>query len=358
MRAGAPAVTVEACRAAQRLFEVIARRPRVDVATHLLVPYAAALLALGFWARDAQGDRPRAAVAAVFGVAGAAPDADGLFDRLSNVADSLYWMQHRGVSHSLVGAPLFGLALMLLLVLAARWWPRRFGLFAWRRSLVPAAILGSWTHLLLDAVTYGGIPLWWPFAFGRVTTLSFHWLVFWMLPLSGGVLLLHAWGRLDRRAVIVGGAVAVAVLLVLAGFRAATRPDAPEGGFVFPRSSEREWVVLTPLPNGSWRGVLVTPEGERAPHVFHADVPAEAEAAVARARDTDAYRGFLMGAFGPEVVTARLEGGAWNVTFVDVAQRMEALHEPRWTPAQPFDAWGYVSFLVDGDDARATHRGW
>ena len=333
--------------------------PAVDVATHLLVPYAAALAAFGFWRRDHPGDRPKAAVAAVFGIAGFAPDLDGLVDVLSQV-DALYFLQHRGLSHTLVGAPLFALAALGLLLLGARFWPRRMSLFAWRPALVPAAVLGSFTHLLLDMVTYAGVPLWWPFAFGRVSFPVYHWLVFWMLPVAGAPLVFHAFGKLSRREVVAAGAFVVVLLLLIGGYRLSQRPwDEPEGARVYSTNHADQWVVARPHANGSWEVELVH-HGERSqPAWFSSNVPDEARDAVGRARDHDAYRGFLMGSFGPVVTRAeRNPEGGWNVSFIDVAQRYEALHGPRWTPYEPFEEWGYVKFQVDGDRIRVLHRGW
>ena len=332
----------------------------MDVATHALVPLAGALAAFGFLRRDAPQDRRKAAIAGVFGVAGFAPDLDGIIDPLSARFDALYWLQHRGVSHTLVGAPLFALVALAALVLLARAWPRGASLYVWRPALVPAAVLGSWTHLVLDGITYSGVPLLWPFAFGRVGFPLFHWLVWWLFPVGVLVLALHAARRLSRRRVVQAGALVVVALVLVAGVRAATRPwDAGEDERVFPRNSMLEWTVAQPHENGSW---LVQTEraGARSdPQWFEAREPAEADGAVDRARSTDAYRGFRMGSFGPVVVTALREGDVWNVTFTDVAQRYEALRGPRWSPTEPFEAWGYVAFRVH-DDGRidVTHRGW
>lgn len=330
------------------------------MATHLLVPYAAALAAFGFWRRGEAGDRRKAAVAAVFGIAGFAPDLDGLVDGLSAWHDSLYWLQHRGVSHTLVGAPVFALAALGLLVLGARVWPRRMSLFAWRPVLLPAAVLGSYTHLLLDSVTYGGIPLWWPFAYGRVSFPIYHWLVFWMFPLSLAPLVLHAVGRLPRRGVVMAGALVVVLLLIVGGARLAARPWDEEGALIYSMRSHDAWVVARELPNGTW--ILVTARGadREDPAWFEPREPPEAADAIARARDTDAYRGFLMGSFGPRVTRAApLEGGGWNVTILDAVQRYEALRDPEWAPHEPFHEWGYVAFRVHPDGrAEATHRGW
>lgn len=329
----------------------------MDVATHLLVPYAGALAAFGFWRRGATDDRGRAAVALVFGVAGFSPDLDGFLKWVAELDERLYFMQHRGLSHSLVGAPLFALAFVGVLALFARrvGWLRNF---AWRRAFLPAIVLGSWTHLVLDGVTLAGVPLLWPFASGRWTLGIFSWLVIWLLPVCAAVLGLHTWGRLDRRGVVVSGAVVVAILVVVGGFRVATRPDVAPGELVFPRESASEWLVATPAPSG-W--TLATESGgiRRDMQDFEDVEPPEAAEAVARARDTGNYRGFLMGRYGPEVVVAVAASDGWDVTFTDAAQRYEALRDPRWTPTEPdLDAWGYVRFTVTSDAVAVVHRGW
>lgn len=331
----------------------------LDIATHALLPMAGALAALGFLRRDQPAARPNAAVAAVFGIAGFAPDLDGLIDGWSARYDALYWLQHRGVSHTLVGAPIFALVVLAALVALARLWPRRFSLFAWRRALVPAAVLGSWTHLVLDGITYSGVPLLWPFAFGRVGFPLFHWLVFWLLPIGGLALLLHAFGRLSRRGVIATGAVVAVILIVIAGARATLRPADVEGdALVFSRNQMNEWTILDPSPNGTWRATLLRDGVAADVGWFEPDEPPAAADAIARARDTGAYKGFLMGSFGPTVIVAEPSDDGWRVTFTDVAQRWEALHDPRWTPTMPHDEWGYVQFLVDGTDVTVLHRGW
>lgn len=328
----------------------------MDIATHFFVPYAAALLALGFWRRDAPGDDARAAWALAFGLGGFAPDLDGGLRWLVERVDALWWMQHRGVSHTLVGAPVFALFFAGVLALLARRFPRRLALVAWRPGLALAAVLGSMTHLLLDILTYAGVPLLWPFAEGRVSLRVYGWLLFEMLLPLTVVSALHLWGKATRRHVIVVGALAVAYLLVVGGMRLAERPAEPEGGHVFPRTKGEGWLVLTPHANGSWEARA---DGHEA-QWYADDAPPEAAEAIARAEDTHTFRGFRMGLFGPLVTTARPlpDASGWNVTFVAVAQRYEALHDPSWTPTRPHDRWGMMGFEVRGDEVRETWRGW
>ncbi|HEX2065540.1 MAG TPA: metal-dependent hydrolase, partial [Candidatus Thermoplasmatota archaeon] len=254
----------------------------MDGATHFLVPYAAALLALGAWRSDAP--RHRVAWAASFGIGGWAPDADVAVDWMTRLWPSLYLLQHRGFSHSLLGAPVFALAVAAALAALAAGWPRVQHL-RWARGTVLAALLGSLTHLALDSVTYGGVPLLWPFASGRVMWPAFHWLVWWLFPIGLALIGLHLWGRLDRRAMVACGAAFVLVLAGVAAVRLAGRPEAPPGGHVYPRGDVGEWVVLWP-EEGGWRAELVRDGAVANSTRFLGSVPPGAEEAVARARAT------------------------------------------------------------------------
>lgn len=332
----------------------------MDFFTHLLLPYAAALVALGLHKRAVQEDRSRLASAAVFGIAAASPDTDGLLSWLADWNDSFYFLQHRGVSHTLVGAPLYALAVVLFLAWLARVKPRTFGLFRWRPVFVPLLVAGSWMHLILDYVTLSGVPLLWPFAWGRATLNLFHWVVWWLFPVCGAILALHAWGRLSPRGVVRAAAVVTVVLVVLAGIRVGTRPALADDEQAFPRPSMFEWTVVRPVGGSAWEARLVRVGGvvEDA-MTFRTSVPDAARDAVERARAHPSYLGWRMETYGPLVVTASpLAGGGWNVSFVDVAARFEALHEPTWTPARPFHTWGIVSFDVRGNEVVPTLRGW
>lgn len=330
---------------------------RVDVLTHGLVPYAAALAAAGLWRKGVVPARHRVAWAAVFGIAGASPDLDGLLDMLSERSDALYFLQHRGVSHTAWGAPLFALATLGVLVGLARLFPRRFGLFAWRPALLAAAVLGSLTHLALDALTFTGVPLFWPFSWTRVSLQLYHWLVWWMFPIGALALALHLWGRFDARAMTRVGALLVAILVVIGGVRLATRPDV-DGALVFPRADERAWTVLVPVDGGweatTWRG------DERLDRMtFLGNIEPGGDEAVARALAHPAWLGLKMESFGPIVTTATRAGDAWNVTLVDVAARYEALTGAQWTPTTPdTTAWGEVQMLVRDDGITVVKRGW
>ncbi len=332
----------------------------VDVATHFLVPYAGALAALGLARRGVMADPGRLALAVAFGLGGAAPDLDGLLDPLSEWDSAWFALQHRGASHSLVGAPVLALVVVGALAVASRWWPSRLSAFAWRPAIGVAAALGSLSHLALDAVTFGGVPLAWPFVDGRVTLGIFGWLVWWLFPVGVVVIALHAWGRLGPRRVVVAGALVVAALVVVAGVRLAERPWPGDGALVFPTDRDLVWMVATPAANGSWL-VESSRLGARSdPAWFEPSTPPGAEGAFAIVRDSDAYRGFLLGAFGPVVERAeRRADGGWNVSFVDVAQRYYATHAPSWTTTDPHDAWGLLALVVREDRVTAvTHRGW
>lgn len=346
----------------------------MDVLTHLFLPYAAALFAFGVhktsppvesgsvparWPRLRVDPRPAAGVALVVGVAGMAPDIDGLYSAVKTLP-GMWWLQHRGFSHTLIGAPLHALLLVGLLHLLARKWPDRFGALRFRPAFVPLAIIGSWVHLVLDGITYAGTPAWFPFADGRVTYPLFHWLVIWLFPFWALFLIIKLLRNWGPQATVRAGAVALAVLVVLAGVRLVTMPEVAENEILLPRSSSFEWTVLRPHDNGTWEAFLVRGDTETGHRWYESTGPRDepALAAIAKARDTDAYRGYRMGLFGPEVVNVTRTGDATWVNFTSVAQRFEVESGLRWTPAEPMALWGIVSLRFHGDAVDVVQAGW
>jgi len=320
----------------------------VDVATHALIPYAAALVAL-----RRKGDA-RWAWAAVFGVAAAAPDLDGLLGGLARRVDALWFLQHRGLSHSLFGAPLFAFALVGALALAARAWPRRLGLFAWQPAFVPLLVLGSWTHLVLDGVTLSGVPLLFPFSSRRFGFEVFPWQVDLLFPIPAAILLLHALGRLPPRRVAQAGALVAILLLALGAGLLAERPA--DAAHAYPHGLFREWIVVDRAANGTLVAEVDRDGARVDPTWFPESIPPEAAPAINAAESTNAYRGFLLGSYGPMALDAEpAPGGGWIVSFTDAAQRYESLHEPWWVPAEDR---GLETFLVRDGVATETRQGW
>jgi inner membrane protein len=92
-------------------------------------------------------------------VAGAAPDLDVL---IRSVSDPLLSLQyHRHFSHALISAPVIGLCIagvFKLLFFRSKVSFRQFALYA---------VLGAFTHGLLDACTSYGTLLYWPFSYQR-----------------------------------------------------------------------------------------------------------------------------------------------------------------------------------------------
>lgn len=102
------------------------------------------------------------AAASFAGIGGAAsllPDLDSPHSKLGRAARPLsdilnFALGHRGFLHSLLG---MSLILILAALIALFWLPPSTALVL----LLPAA-LGYLSHLLLDALTPGGVPLLWP----------------------------------------------------------------------------------------------------------------------------------------------------------------------------------------------------
>lgn len=222
-------------------------------------------------------------------------------------------------------------------------------------------MIGSLTHLLLDAVTFAGIPLFWPFADGRVTLGLFHWLVIWLFPLIAIFFLVKWWRGWGHVATVRMSAAVLVILLVLAGVRVAYTPtEEGDGALVFSRSSPFEWTILRPLENGTWETYRLRGD-TRTDFAWYDDAgprDAEATAAIQQVRDTNDYRGFQMGAFGPEVVIVVPDGAAYNVTFMDVAQVTEVRLGHNWTPAEPKGMWGILKFRLTDHAIEVLDAGW
>lgn len=109
-------------------------------------------------------------LALIGGLAALLPDIDhprsGIRQKMGTAGHlSLFWLSHRGLTHT----ALFALGVSLLSLFLAP------PLIAW-------AICGGYaSHLLADAVTRRGIPLWWP-----LSKRSFHALPRWMRIATGG----------------------------------------------------------------------------------------------------------------------------------------------------------------------------
>lgn len=287
----------------------------MDVFTHFAVPY------LLLWALR-RPHRERLAA----GLGGYAPDLDVLTAPLAHVFPDLYFLGHRGVSHTLLGAPLH--ALVLVGVLALPWWSRRWPrmeAYRFGPRLVLLAMVASYTHLVLDVVTMWGVPLLWPWSFDRFTTSWFFYGVPWLLPLSAWL----AWRALRDRAddaFLRRVALALALVLVASGaLRAATHPGTPEGGLAQPLALEWRWATFRPVPGG-WEVTWWSAGAAEGTVTYPHDPPVSPEAveALRRAQEDDLYRRFRLYAGGPVATVAeRTPEGAYNLTFFDLMERAQ-----------------------------------
>ncbi len=340
----------------------------VDVFSHFLLPLAGALVVLRLGSRPHDDPermivwRQRLALALVFGFAGLMVDLDGIYGWLRH-QEGLYFLQHRGFSHSLLGAPLHGLVAAGLVALAARLFPKRLSWLHWRAAYIPTAVLGSFTHLGLDALTFGGVPLWWPITPERVSLDVYSWLIIWMVPPAGIISVLFLLGKLSTRRVIQFTTVLVVLMVINAGMRLQERPELTPGEKAYSRSSYQQWIVLTPDPDDeeAWWVQLHDGGQPHGPQWFNqTHIEPGSEAAVRHAEDTNTHRGFRMNTFGPIVTETRaLEDGDWAILFTAVVPRMDALNDPRWTPTQPETRdWGLQVLHVKEDRVETIQAGW
>lgn len=318
----------------------------MDLFTHFVIPFAL-LAALR---------RPMAERLAA-GIGGWAPDFDTVLAWTRYVDERLYFLGHRGVSHSAIGAPLFALVVLALVCLPVwrRKWPK---MAVWRFTLptVLIAMAASYTHLVLDYLTIWGIPLVYPWGLERYSVNWFFYSVSAALLVSGWIVV-KLWRGIwkdtwNDRTLWKGMAVLAAVFVVAGAVRYATHPDVPHGPFTQPGNWEWQWTTYSRNGTGWTIGWWSFGELQGTRH-YNESLPrtAEGEAAVARARETLAYTHFRLYGWGPFLVQTEERGnGSWNVTFVDLTRRAQVDQSGGWFPR--LADYGYLRFEVTPQSVR------
>jgi membrane-bound metal-dependent hydrolase YbcI (DUF457 family) len=252
-------------------------------------------------------------------VGGFAPDIDVTFAWMTLLGDSWYPMTHRGVSHTLIGAPLFALAIFYLISrapLKRRWdWPKEL---VFDRGTLIMLLLGAWSHLVLDGLTITGTPAFWPFSTVRVSV----WFYFWSVP-AMMIVSIVIWVKLIRRTASprarkIGLGLIVAAMALTGALRGITYPyDLPEGSHVTPTFADWAWIVS--VPNAT--GVTVYESGwgaDTAIHHFPEANRTQAADAIARCQSLDGYVKWRWNVLGLPVINAtREEPDAWVIRFED-----------------------------------------
>lgn len=281
----------------------------MDILTHGLLPYGA-MTALG------RSRRERAAAA----IGGLGPDLDTATAWVASPHPAWYPFVHRGVSHTLIGAPAYAVVLFLLVGLPPlrRRWPR-LGVFAPGRDVVVALLVGAMSHVALDMLTITGVAPFWPWSPARFTANLFFFSVSLAIPIAAVVWWPLLRGRATDRWVKRGSLALVLFLVLAGGLRVATEPRGlPVAAVLTPGLNEWTWTVS----ERNDTGVLV-----RTSNWGHLGAPrflpetnrsAPAVAACLRDRASTAWR---WDAWGLPVADARaLGGGAWRVDVRDSAR--------------------------------------
>lgn len=319
----------------------------MDAITHVLIAHAAALGVLLLWRK--QGAHPMAAAA---GAAALAPDLDVLLSPLT-LFEPLYFLGHRGATHSIVGAPLSALAFLGILHALSRRFDR-LRMFRWRRSFLWAALWGGWSHLVLDVVTRQGVVPLWPLTDARFSLEWFYYLMWWLAPISLFGLWQRYRGKWGDRGYLRLVAVVVALVVIVGGVRLVGKPD---GEHVYSTPSSFEWLVADHHDNGSWSVRLVRGDQVLDAAWYVPDVPPEAELAVTAARATLAHRAFLLDGTGPYIARAEPAPGGWNITIVDAVARFQIRDLPPFVPARWVEHVGIFDATVTSEGVRVHHAG-
>lgn len=288
------------------------------------------------------------------GIGGVAPDMDAATAVLGLLHDDIWFLGHRGVSHSLVGAPLYALAAAGLLSLPS-WgerWPRLRALRFDARMLLLAALF-SYTHLALDGLTMWGVPLLMPWSLQRFGLDWYFYSVVWAIPFSAAfVWLLWKGGREARLRQV--GTILVVLLVLSGGVRLAWRPDAPDAIRVMPAGGvEWAWASVHAHPDGYEVQLWSFAKPGRTLIVEHEDVlPPDESKALEAARASSLGKGFVLYAGWPiaERVDPAPDGDGHDVTLTDVMRRAQLAERPSFLAR--LDDFGVVKLRVDADGVR------
>ncbi|MGQ0536973.1 MAG: metal-dependent hydrolase [Methanobacteriota archaeon] len=320
----------------------------MDLLTHAFVPYALALLL-----RLPRQVRYAAAIG------GVAPDLDvELLSPLAHFFPSLYFLGHRGVTHTLLLGPLWGLATLYVLsrprVRAV--WPARVRRFvametvAWTPWTRWATVAGAFSHVFLDFFTITGIPAFFPVSETWWTANVFFYSAWPLLLVSLVVLVQRVRGRLSDRGVVRGFAVWCAVAFVVAGVSLSARPS---GGEAFPAQVPGQWTHFVLHENGTIEGrsagYLVLPD----PRWYVPDPPEDAaeEAAAERVRGLAEHRAFVWNAHGPVTLGVEPVDGGHRVTYTDILTRHSIDTSGFGKVRALFRGEGFLIVDVIGDEA-------
>jgi len=294
----------------------------VDVFSHFALPYVVVYVLT----------RHRSAALAA-GIGGVAPDLDSLTWVVS-LWDPLYFLGHRGFSHSLLGAPLYALGAVLLL--RAPFWRRVLPIHAELKfgpRAIAIALAFSYTHLALDALTHWGVPLFFPWSVERFSAGWFFYSVTAMAPVSIWLVWRTARGTDTQRTRRVALALLVAVLVVAGATRSATYPRGEAFDLAVPGATEWSWTTLARHEKG-WSATFYS-FGREVGEAEYLELPIDdpgARDAVDRARGHVEHRAFMLYTAGPHVTQAEArDDGGWNVTFLDLMERTQADRSP-WFP--------------------------
>jgi inner membrane protein len=184
-------------------------------------------------------------------LAAAFPDLDVVTSYLSPLS---YLYYHRGVTHSLLVLPAWGILLALLCALVWRTGPRwraYFGVIAW----------GIGTHIAGDVITSFGTMIFAPFTDARYALSTTFIIDPWFTSIVlAGLLAALVW-RNSRVAALAG----FAVLIGYVGFQYALQQRAVEFGATYARAAgfTRPSVTAEPRPVSPFNWMVIVSEGDQ-----------------------------------------------------------------------------------------------
>ncbi len=256
------------------------------------------------------------------GAAGLGPDFDVFLSPLAQI-DALHWLAHRGITHSLLGAPLAGGAFASILAATARRWPTMARFRVERRAWL-VVVLASWNQCVLDGVSHGGAAVLFPFIDERISLELYHWMAIYLAPVSLFAFVQRFRSRWDDGRVARAAIAVLLVLLLVGGVRAAWKPDGS-----YATQDPRDWIVVDELANGTIH-VVALERGRVTDELWFPEIQ---HPAIAALQGSLAHKAFRFEAIGPVAFDIEHEDNGTAVIMTDTVGAMELQRLPSWTPS-------------------------
>jgi inner membrane protein len=285
----------------------------MDLFTHAFIPYIIAKIA-GRSERDSR----------IFGFGGTVPDFDSLFMWVPFLIPPAYAFTHRGITHSFLFALPFS---AILLYFFSRGKVKRFMArfvtldFDFSARSLGIVYAGSLSHIFLDWLTTGGLPLFYPFSEVRYSAYIFFYVDIILMIFSTFAVIAFLTKRLSVRQKHVVLYTLLFLFLTLGATRLSLKASMTDKNMsTYPTTNISEWMVVQKGKDAFtvFQYNPTTKEGGQS-HLFPYTDKAKIQDLLDKANTIPNVRQFEFHATDVEVFAQRVDS-AWTLSFFDPTQ--------------------------------------